>query len=134
MILLILVGILGFGSQIKRHCAKLMCSEGLKIVGIKFLDTIGNPVVVSDFKAFNLHTKESMIIGSVTDTVYSKGDYTIASDLHIRKVSSRGIDTIVVSGRHPVTQVIKTARVVVGRDDCDCHVTKLSGPEEIVFN
>ncbi len=134
VILISLVAIFGFGKQIKRHCAKLMCSEGLKVVGIKFLDTIGNPVVVKDFRALNLRTRESMVIGSVTDTVYSKGDYTIASDLHISKVSDEGIDTIEISGRHPITNALKTARVVVGRDDCDCHVSKLSGPDEVVFN
>ncbi|WP_207427196.1 hypothetical protein [Pedobacter sp. SYSU D00535] len=127
------VVVLAFGKQIKRHCASLMCSDDFKIVSVRFKDALGNPIAVKDFKAVNLRTRQSMVVGSVTDTMYSKGNYTIASDLHVKKVSEEG-DTIIVSGIHPDSNIGQVAKLVIARDDCSCHVAKLAGPEEIVFH
>ena len=112
-------------------CAS-MCTTDFRYVTVKFSNSSGQPVVVDGYKAVNLRTGLT-IQTPQPDTTHFKGTYIVASDANIVHLSASG-DTIEVTAVNPKTAEEKSARFVVSGGECNCHITKLAGPSQIVFN
>jgi len=100
-------------------------------LSIAFKDKSNNPVSVVDFTAVNRRT------GEPANTKYPNSNnnaaYTVVTDADRKDLSAIG-DTIDVSGTNPQTNQKKSASLVVAGGKCSCHIQKISGPEEIIFD
>ena len=118
-------------------CDEKVCTMQFESVKVKFIDADGNALVVKDFSAYNSRTKKPISnLNTSLDTIYQKGYYEIANDLNKSELSPEG-DEIIVTAKHPKTNVEKTAKFVVAGSISPCvscsHISKISGPEIINF-
>ena len=102
------------------------------MVQVKFKDMSGDAVAVKDFSAINKRTGESTVQNNDPATVNNQGNYTVASDADVKKLSESG-DVITVSATHPTTNKKASAEFVVTGGKCACHINKVSGPSEITL-
>ncbi|TKC00629.1 hypothetical protein [Pedobacter cryophilus] len=114
------------------NCENLICTQEFRIVNVKFIDALGNAIEVKDFKSLNLRTNKDLTSSNYVDPINAKGYYTVVTDANTKDLSSKG-DYIRVSAKHPVNGTIKEVDFVVSGGECACHISKISGPEEIVF-
>jgi len=115
----------------ERACEDLVCTMEFRTVTVKFLDNLGKPVVVKDFRSINLRNHESMRGGRL-DADTAKGIYTVASDANLKGLTNKG-DTVLVFAKHPLSNVLKEGKFVISGGVCACHIAKVSGPDTIVF-
>ena len=102
------------------------------MVTVKFIDANGNPLEVKDFKVVNLRTNKDLTSSNYIDPINAKGNYLVVTDANTKDLSTKG-DQIKVSARHPVNGTIREANFLVSGGECACHISKISGPEEIIF-
>lgn len=102
------------------------------MVQVKFKDSAGNPVSVRDYSAVNKRTGKSTIQNNDPATVNNQGIYNVASDADVKELSETG-DIIIVNATHPISNKKVTVEFVVQGGACACHVTKVSGPTEIII-
>jgi hypothetical protein len=114
------------------NCENLICTQEFRMVTVKFIDANGNPLEVKDFKSVNLRTNEDLTSSNYVDPVNAKGYYAVVTDANTKDLSTKG-DHIRVSAKHPFNGTIKEADFVVSGGECACHISKISGPEEIIF-
>jgi hypothetical protein len=114
-------------------CPERICTEEFRSVAVQFKDAAGNPILVRNFTSTIRRTGKSPQQSGAVDSVYFKGSYAVVTDNDTRNLSSTG-DTIDVSAVNPNTNQKKTAQYVVKGGKCACHIDKISGPQEIVFN
>lgn len=114
------------------ECGQMICTQEFRMVQVKFKDAAGNPVMVKDYSAINKRTGESTLQNNDPATVNNQGIYIVASDADVRKLSESG-DIINVTATHPTTNNKVTAEFVVKGGACACHITKVSGPSEVVL-
>jgi hypothetical protein len=53
------------------------------------------------------------------------------TDANLKDLSDS--DKVLVSAKHPVTNVLKQAEFTISGGECACHVGKIAGPDEIRF-
>lgn len=120
------------GCSLDNSDCSSMCTTEFRFITVKFRNSAGQPVVVDGYKAVNLRTG-LQIQTPPPDTVNFKGTYIVASDTNISRLSAAG-DSILVSAVLPGTTQEKSARFVIAGGECNCHIEKKAGPQEIVFN
>lgn len=120
------------GCSLDNSDCSSMCTTDFRYVTVKFSTSTGQPVAVADYKAVNLRTGVQ-IQTPPPDTTNFKGMYIVASDSNIIQLSAAG-DSILVTAVNPGTKQEKSARFVIAGGECNCHITKKSGPQEIRFN
>lgn len=113
-------------------CPPMACTEVFMSVTVKFVDPLGNPVVLKNYSSVNLRTKDTLAQNAI-DPINSKGFYLVANDNHTRKLSEKG-DSILVKGTHPTSNQTIQGTLVVAGGKCACHIEKISGPAELKFN
>lgn len=116
----------------KSECENLICTEEFRMVQVKFIDASGNPVSVKDFAAINKRTGESTVQNNEPATINNRGNYIVASDADLKKLSEAG-DVINVSATHPISNKKIEAEFVVSGGICACHISKISGPAIMTF-
>jgi hypothetical protein len=87
---------------------------------------------VTDFKVIDLRTKK-VFLHIIPPNVNYVMFYQVVADDNDRKDLSAEGDDMEVSATNPATGQIKTAVLKIA-GGCRCHVTKISGPETIVFD
>ena len=87
---------------------------------------------MSGCTCLTVHREAYAGFGSEVDTVNFKGNYAVVTDSDTKNLSPKG-DTIDVSAVNPRTNQKKTVQFVVSGGKCACHIEKISGPEEVVF-
>jgi hypothetical protein len=112
-------------------CEPKMCTLEFASITVKFTDKAGNPVAVKDFKSINTRTNLSVKYAGPY-TVLGTNTYTVANDSDLKEFSDTG-DEVLVSGTHPTTGQLKTATFNVS-GGCACHIRKIAGLNEIVFD
>ena len=128
---LLTVILLNACSKNKLSCENKLCTEQFVSINVKFLDSNGNPLLIKDYQSQNVRTGKLLSSTSATDSVNEKGYYRVASDLNLKEFSTS--DKILVSAKHPVTNVLKQAEFTISGGECACHVAKIAGPDEIRF-
>ena len=113
-------------------CENLICTQEFRSIAVKFVDTDGKPIAVTEFKAVNTRTKKILSEGRDQNFPTTEGVYTVASDSNLKDLSVEG-DIILVSAKNSLTQIKKEAEFKIVGGVCSCHVVKVSGPDEIVF-
>jgi hypothetical protein len=116
---------------IETDCPDLICSQEFRYLSVMFKDANGTLIAVKDFGATIERTGTSPKTMQNDDTVV--GVYTVITDNDTKTLSPKG-DTIRVRATHPVTNQEKEFFFVVKGGKCACHIEKVSGPEEVVFN
>lgn len=119
-------------SEEQAPCENLVCTQEFRTITMKFTDTNGDPLLVKDFKSINLRTNKELSSTNNDATIFTKGVYIVASDINLRDLSNEG-DHIKISATHPTNGTLKVADFVVSGGTCNCHVSKISGPEIISF-
>ena len=112
-------------------CENKLCTEELVSVNVKFIDSNGNPLIVKDYESKNLRTGKLLKGANAIDTTIAKGFYAVASDGNLRELNSS--DKVLISAKHPATNVLKQAEFTVSGGECECHVAKIAGPDEVKF-
>ena len=118
-------------SENKFSCENKVCTTSFASVNVEFLDSNGNPLIVKDYQSKNLRTGKLLTGTNAIDTISVKGIYIVASDGNLKELNSS--DKILVSAKHPVTNVLKQAEFTISGGECSCHVAKIAGPDEIRF-
>ncbi|WP_207420821.1 hypothetical protein [Desertivirga brevis] len=114
-------------------CPPRMCTEEFRAVSVKFIDSNGSPVKVKNYTSINKRTNASMLKGYVPDTVTSEGIALVASDANLADISEAG-DSVIVTGKHPVSNKTVRGSFFITGGKCSCHISKVSGPSELAFN
>ena len=113
-------------------CVISVCTEQFVSVGVRFIDKNGDGVAVENFTAKNLRSDSVIVVPGIIDPGFSPAFKTIANDGFINKFSTSG-DNVQITATHPSTHQIKTAIVKIA-GGCACHISKVSGPDTIVFD
>jgi hypothetical protein len=113
-------------------CGTQVCTAIFATITIKFLDKNGNQIVVNNFTATNQRTNEVLHDNKILTPGAYPPSYDVADDSDLKKLSVDG-DNIIISGTDPATNEVKTGIIKVA-GGCICHVTKMSGPDSLVFN
>lgn len=115
---------------LKEECPDVICTMEFRSLSVQFKDASGKPVAVKDYTAIIKRTGETT---TTTSENNNNGNYLVVSDSDTKKLSEAG-DTIEVSATNPLTNQRKTVQFVVKGGKCACHIEKISGPEEVVFD
>jgi hypothetical protein len=112
-------------------CATQVCTAIYATIGIHYTDKQGNPIAVTNYSVFDVTTGKALSPG-VINYLLILGYYIVATDYNLSLLSTDG-DTIRVSATNPATGEVKnTVFVIAG--GCNCHVTKISGPDAVQFD
>lgn len=109
---------------------QIVCTELFASVNISFKDTQGNFIDVEDYKVLNARTNKVLSTEKENKDT-SLGQYLVVNDNNKAEFSTSG-DVVLISGKHPLTKVVKQVELKISADDC--HIKKISGPSEIVFD
>ena len=133
LLCIILVLFLGSCHNVEQApCENLICTQEFRMITVKFTDTNGEPLLVKDFKSINLRTNKPLTSSNIDATIFTKGVYIVATDTNLSDLSNEG-DRIKVSATHPTNGTLKEAEFVISGGICNCHVSKISGPEVVSF-
>lgn len=113
-------------------CAPQQCTDIFITIGVHFADKDGKAVDVKNYTVVNQRTKERMYVKLAATYDLIPGFFLIVDDTMRSELSTSG-DDVLVSATHPTTNQTKTAMFKLS-GGCNCHVQKLSGPDEIVFD
>jgi hypothetical protein len=113
-------------------CGTQVCTDLFASVGVHFVDKNNNPISVSNFTVVDLRTHKLITHAVPEGLGYDVGYMEIVDDNDLKNLSTEG-DNIQVSATDSATgQVITTIFKITG--GCNCHVTKISGPDTIQFS
>lgn len=133
-ILLLLVTISGLAcikNNNKPACSIQVCTNLFASITIHFTDNQGQAIAVSNFQAINLRTGMQTGSSAATSNLMP-GYYIVADDTDLKNLSTDG-DNIQVTATNPTNNQTKTVTVKVG-GGCACHISKISGPDQVIFN
>lgn len=114
-------------------CPPQMCTQEFRAVSVKFIDANGQAVKVKNYTSINKRTNASMLKGYAPDTVSAEGIGLVASDANLADISEAG-DSVIVTGKHPVSNTTVRGSFFIKGGKCSCHISKVSGPSELAFN
>ncbi|HTI60979.1 hypothetical protein [Mucilaginibacter sp.] len=130
---MVLVSCKPLGDQTERPaCASRPCTKEFRTISMKFLDKDGNQVTVDNYTATNMRTGILLHDNSILVPGVYPPYYNVADDNDLDKLSDDG-DDVQISATNSVTREIKTAVVKVS-GGCNCHVSRVSGPDSLKFN
>ena len=112
-------------------CGTQVCTDLFASVGVHYFDQNNYPVVVKDFKVMDLRTRQ--VISHVTPANSVPSNYMEVVDDNDKEDLSTEGDNVQVSATDPTTNQNKAVVLKIA-GGCNCHVTKLSGPDTIRFN
>ncbi|GAA3975518.1 hypothetical protein GCM10022210_27510 [Mucilaginibacter dorajii] len=109
-----------------------VCTAIYATIGIKFVNSKGAGVVVTNFTAKNLRSDSLIVAVGVIDPGFSPSYRTIATDGNKAQFSMEG-DNVQISATNPDTHQIKTTTMKIA-GGCTCHINKVSGPDTVTFD
>jgi hypothetical protein len=119
----------------KKHqsvgCDTGACDLSFSMLGVHFKDKNGNAVTVQNLSSINQRTKQSVLPAS-QQGINQAGYYIITDDSKRASFSDDG-DEVIVSATSTVTGQTKTATFKIS-GGCNCHINKLAGEQNIVFD
>jgi len=114
-------------------CENKVCTEEFVMTGIKFADNKGAGAEIKDFSVVNQRTGEKLYAKSSATVNTIKGYYIVLDDGNKLQLSAQG-DDLKITGTSTTTNQTKSAIVKVSGGNCACHISKISGPEQIAFD
>jgi hypothetical protein len=116
----------------KSNCPNKVCTEEFAMITIKAVNKKGEPVRLRSITSVNQRTKESLKTIDDTYAGLQKGTYIAVDDKSTKLLSEAG-DSVLVTAIDSSGTITKTAVLKVAGGNCACHVSKVSGPDEIKF-
>ena len=113
-------------------CNPGMCTMMFASVGINFVDKVGNPVAVKDFKAINVRTNKSIQTETTPGSGENSGFHVIATDGNMKEFTNEGDDVKVTATNAATNQTQSVIVKITG--GCACHIAKAAGPDKVVFD
>jgi hypothetical protein len=119
-------------TQQKNACGTQVCTDIFTSVGVQFTDKNNNRITIENFNALDLRTNKAFVHvpNPAANTV--AGYEVVVDDSNLKDLSTEG-DNIQVSAKDPFTGQTKTAVLKIA-GGCNCHVSKVSGPDIIAFD
>jgi len=114
-------------------CEDRICTEEFRSLVIKFVDNKAVGAEVKDFSVVNQRTGEKVYANSAAASSLVKGSFIIVDDGNTKSLSEAG-DDLKITGTSVETNQTKSAIIKVKGGKCACHIEKVSGPEQIVFD
>ncbi|WP_183563836.1 hypothetical protein [Mucilaginibacter sp. SP1R1] len=111
-------------------CNPGMCTMIFTTIGIHFVDQAGKDVTVKDFTAINMRTNRSVKSEPLNGS--ASGGHVIATDGNMKEFTNDG-DDVKVTVTNVATNQTKSVVVKIA-GGCACHVSKVSGPDTVVFD
>jgi len=118
--------------QSEADCPPKACTMEFRTVGVIFKDAQGDTISVKDFSVKLKSTGKKLPSASSETHLPTSPFYLVANDGD-KSTLAVGGDTLLVSGKHPTTNEIKTSEMVISGGRCACHITKVAGDEVITF-
>ena len=116
------------------ECEKnTICTTEFRSVSIRFVDNRGEGAEVKDFNVVNQRNGEKLHANSSALINMIKGTYLVADDGNTKSLSEEG-DDLKITATSVETNQTKSAIVKVKGGKCACHISKVSGPEQVVFD
>jgi len=134
MWLLVLTALFCYGCKknVKTACGTQVCTDIFASVGVHFQDKDNNPVAVSNYNVVDLRTNQQLKNVMETNGNLVPGFRIVADDSNLKDLSTDG-DNLKVTGTNPATgQTLSVQLKISG--GCNCHVSRVSGPDTIRFN
>ena len=119
-------------NQQKTACGTQVCTALFATVGVNFKDKSNISVNVSNYTVTNLRTNKVMTSAFAASADLVPGYRIVADDGNLMDLTTEG-DNVSVSGTNPATAETKTVVFKIA-GGCNCHVSKVSGPDTIVFD
>jgi len=116
-------------------CTAQICTDIFVSINIHFTDNTGKLINVQNFSAVDqrthlaLQAKYTIIVPM---PVANTKDYLVADDSMLSQLSTDG-DDILITATNPATNQTKTVTLKIS-GGCNCHVTKISGPDTVAFD
>jgi len=120
-------------NQAEADCPSKPCTMEFRTVGVIFKDSKGDTLLVKDFSV-KLKSNNKVLPSATSETPIPDNPYYLIANDGDKSVLHIDGDTLIVSAKHPSTDQVKTSEVVVSGGRCECHINKISGTEEIVFD
>jgi len=114
-------------------CGDKICTEEFASVVLKFVDNKGVGAEVKDFNVINQRTGERVTANSSVYTSTIKGVFIIVDDSNKLGLSEQG-DDLKITGTSVETKQTKSVVIKVSGGKCACHINKISGPQQLVFD
>jgi DNA-binding beta-propeller fold protein YncE len=108
-----------------------MCTMEFAALTVNFVDKAGNAVTVKSVKVLNLRTNVAILAQGMGSMVSQAGRYVFVTDGNKKQLSTEG-DDLKITATNAATNKMVTAIVKVS-GGCNCHVSKVSGADNIVF-
>lgn len=125
--------LLGCNNDKGENCVRPeMCTEEFVSITLAFAKPDGRHVAVQDYQVRQL-SNGKILQNRQTGTTTEPGTYVVTSDRQLSLFSDSG-DMAEVSGKDPVSGRTGTARLKIRGGACNCHVSKISGPDKIVLD
>lgn len=119
----------------QKGCAVQACTLEFASITVHFVTGDGLPTPGKNVTVINLRTHEAIIAkGNGGAVVPSIGPnlFTLATDNNKSEFSTEG-DDVELTATDVVTNITKTVTFKIS-GGCNCHISKVSGPDKIVFN
>jgi hypothetical protein len=131
LVLLIFLSFACNKNKLTPACPLHLCTDIFTRIGMRFADKDGSPIAVTNLSVIDLRTNKVVIHG-VNNVLWVVGYYIIADDTDLSQFTTEG-DDIQVSATDLATNETKTAIVKIA-GGCNCHVTKITGPDQVNFD
>ena len=128
----IFILISGCNKNSQAACGTQACTDVFESVVVQYQDSNNNPVAVSNFKVVDLRTKKTLTNVLSASANLIVGGEIIADDSNLKDLTSEGDNIQVTATVQSSGKAITTLFKIAG--GCNCHVTKLSGPDVIKVN
>jgi outer membrane lipoprotein-sorting protein len=109
-----------------------VCTDIFVSVGIHFTDNTGKAIAIQNFSAVNQRTHLNLMRTIPQNEMLILGFYIVADDSMLSQLSSDG-DDVLVTATDSATNQTKTVTLKIS-GGCNCHVSKLSGPDTVAFD
>jgi hypothetical protein len=114
-------------------CGLQACTASYAYLGIRFTDNSNKPVGVSNFTAVNLRTNKPLSKVTYPPAIdFVAGFVLVATDDNIKDFSTEG-DDVKITATEVATNRNKTVIIKIS-GGCNCHVSKVSGPDMVAFD
>ncbi|MEO7214128.1 hypothetical protein [Mucilaginibacter sp.] len=108
-----------------------MCTMQFVTLSVNFVDKAGKAVTVKDVKVVNQRNNTAILAEGMSSMVNQAGRYVFVTDANKKQLSTDG-DDLKITATNAVTNKTVSAIIKIS-GGCNCHVSKVSGSDDIVF-
>ncbi len=114
----------------KTDCGNLICTKEFISIPIKLITTNGTQVNFKSYKVINLATGKQVNSKNIDSS--QPNTIVLADDSHLKEFSGDG-EQLQLQIKKADDSILKVNYKVSG-GKCNCHVSKLRGPDEVDIN